>query len=457
MENGNFAEAQLRALIDVAARPPGRHRLEDVLELAAERSPGCASAELRSSISSRTCRDRRAPDARQRRRAGARRRSGSPRTRPTPLRTIRRWSPSSTRAAAPSPRWMIRKPTRRSESCCVASARSRASRCPCREGSRGASSGSRRRRARRGSARATRPSFVRSVTSSSGRSTGPSCSPRSRRSPTRTRSPGSRAGARWKRLWSRRATLPAPRDPPALVLCDIDDLKQVNDSGGHEAGDKVLCCVAEALVEAAGPTRMRWSGASAETSSASCFPPARADAKERGARGRAAPEAVGGGRMSCGVAARTEGRNPASRAAARADAAQYQAKRAGATVDVLVAGEAVEGQRVQRRPRPRVPCKRSRRPARPRAPRDARQHEWRVRRGAAGAASALDSSAKSDLTRCPGAARKRPACRRGRSRRWDRRPAGSRARRSRRHPPRPASGRRTGRPCRSSRSPGRPS
>src|SRR5215212_4578378 len=38
MESGNFAEAQLRALIDVAAVAAGAHRLEEVLELAAERS-----------------------------------------------------------------------------------------------------------------------------------------------------------------------------------------------------------------------------------------------------------------------------------------------------------------------------------------------------------------------------------------------------------------------------------
>src|SRR5215210_383817 len=38
MESGNFADAQLRALIDVASVAAGAHRLEDVLELAAERS-----------------------------------------------------------------------------------------------------------------------------------------------------------------------------------------------------------------------------------------------------------------------------------------------------------------------------------------------------------------------------------------------------------------------------------
>ena len=38
MHNGNLAEAQLRALIDVAAAAAGAHRLEEVLELAAERA-----------------------------------------------------------------------------------------------------------------------------------------------------------------------------------------------------------------------------------------------------------------------------------------------------------------------------------------------------------------------------------------------------------------------------------
>ena len=37
------------------------------------------------------------------------------------------------------------------------------------------------------------------------------------------------------------------------MLCDIDDLKQVNDRGGHAAGDRALCRAAEALVAAAAP------------------------------------------------------------------------------------------------------------------------------------------------------------------------------------------------------------
>ena len=38
MESGNLADAQLRALIDVAAVAAGAYRLEEVLELAAERA-----------------------------------------------------------------------------------------------------------------------------------------------------------------------------------------------------------------------------------------------------------------------------------------------------------------------------------------------------------------------------------------------------------------------------------
>jgi len=50
MQNGNFADAQLRALIDVAAAAAGAHRLQDVLELAAERALEALGAEPERSL-----------------------------------------------------------------------------------------------------------------------------------------------------------------------------------------------------------------------------------------------------------------------------------------------------------------------------------------------------------------------------------------------------------------------
>ncbi|MGH2742734.1 MAG: GGDEF domain-containing protein, partial [Thermoleophilaceae bacterium] len=44
---------------------------------------------------------------------------------------------------------------------------------------------------------------------------------------------------------------PAGPGSPALLLCDIDGLKAVNDAAGHEAGDRVIVEVATVLREAA--------------------------------------------------------------------------------------------------------------------------------------------------------------------------------------------------------------
>jgi diguanylate cyclase (GGDEF)-like protein len=41
------------------------------------------------------------------------------------------------------------------------------------------------------------------------------------------------------------------KSPLALLLCDLDNLKQLNDERGHEAGDRALCRAAEVLVSAA--------------------------------------------------------------------------------------------------------------------------------------------------------------------------------------------------------------
>jgi diguanylate cyclase (GGDEF)-like protein len=137
----------------------------------------------------------------------------------------------------------------------------------------------------------------------------------------------------------------APSSPgsPGLVLCDIDDLKQVNDSGGHEAGDQVLRLAAEALVEAAAPHADAVVGRFGGDEFCVLLPSGTAaDAKDVALDAVRRLAAVGGGRMSCGVAARTEDATRPAELLRAADAAQYQAKRGGTAVDVLVAGEAVE-------------------------------------------------------------------------------------------------------------------
>ena len=130
---------------------------------------------------------------------------------------------------------------------------------------------------------------------------------------------------------------------PALVLCDIDDLKQVNDSGGHEAGDAALRRAAEALVEAAAPHEDAVVGRFGGDEFCILLPSGTAeDARNLALEAVRRLDVVGGERMSCGVAARTEETTTPAELLRAADAAQYQAKRAGAGVDVLVAGEAVE-------------------------------------------------------------------------------------------------------------------
>jgi diguanylate cyclase (GGDEF)-like protein len=130
---------------------------------------------------------------------------------------------------------------------------------------------------------------------------------------------------------------------PALVLCDIDDLKQVNDSGGHEAGDQVLCRAAGALVEAAAAHEDAVVGRFGGDEFCVLLPTGSAeDARNVALEAVRRLGSVGGERMSCGVAARNEDASRPAELLRAADAAQYQAKRGGAAVDVLVAGETVE-------------------------------------------------------------------------------------------------------------------
>ncbi len=132
---------------------------------------------------------------------------------------------------------------------------------------------------------------------------------------------------------------------PAIVLCDIDDLKQVNDNGGHEAGDQVLCRAAEALVEAATRYEDAVVGRFGGDEFCILLPSGTAEnARDLALEAVRRLGAVGGERMSCGVAARTEEATRPAELLRAADKAQYRAKRGGADIDVLVAGEGTDEQ-----------------------------------------------------------------------------------------------------------------
>ncbi|HEX6582949.1 MAG TPA: sensor domain-containing diguanylate cyclase [Thermoleophilaceae bacterium] len=137
--------------------------------------------------------------------------------------------------------------------------------------------------------------------------------------------------------------VPSRPGSPALVLCDIDDLKQVNDTGGHAAGDKALCRAAEALVEAAAPHEDAVVGRFGGDEFCVLLPSGSAeDARALALDVVRRLDAVGGERISCGVAARTDEADRPAELLRAADEAQYLAKRAGHGVDVVVAGEVAE-------------------------------------------------------------------------------------------------------------------
>jgi diguanylate cyclase (GGDEF)-like protein len=127
---------------------------------------------------------------------------------------------------------------------------------------------------------------------------------------------------------------------PALVLCDIDNLKRVNDTGGHEAGDRALIAAATALVEAAASHDDAVVGRFGGDEFCILLPSGTAeearalavDACERLA-------ATGDERISCGVAAASEDVRTPGELLRAADEAQYSAKRGGEG-RVVVAGEA---------------------------------------------------------------------------------------------------------------------
>jgi diguanylate cyclase (GGDEF)-like protein len=123
----------------------------------------------------------------------------------------------------------------------------------------------------------------------------------------------------------------APSGPgsPALVLCDIDDLKQVNDRRA-----------AEALVAAAAPYEGAVVGRFGGDEFCVLLPSGSAeDARAVALDAVRRLDAEGGERISCGVAARTDQTTRPAELLRAADEAQYRAKRAGQRVDVVMAGE----------------------------------------------------------------------------------------------------------------------
>jgi diguanylate cyclase (GGDEF)-like protein len=136
---------------------------------------------------------------------------------------------------------------------------------------------------------------------------------------------------------------PSGSGSPALVLCDIDDLKQVNDRGGHAAGDRALRRAAEALVAAAEPHKDAVVGRFGGDEFCVLLPSGSAeDARALALVAVRRLDAEGGERISCGVATRTDQASRPAELLRAADEAQYRAKRAGPGVDVVVAGEASE-------------------------------------------------------------------------------------------------------------------
>jgi diguanylate cyclase (GGDEF)-like protein len=137
-------------------------------------------------------------------------------------------------------------------------------------------------------------------------------------------------------------TCDAPEGPdaPALLLCDIDGLKAVNDQSGHEAGDAVIVQVAMALTEAALPHDDAVVSRMGGDEFCVLLPGGDADAARAIAENAADHldhEDAVPVRISCGVAARSAGADRPAELLRAADAAQYRAKHAGPEVPAAVA------------------------------------------------------------------------------------------------------------------------
>jgi diguanylate cyclase (GGDEF)-like protein len=122
-------------------------------------------------------------------------------------------------------------------------------------------------------------------------------------------------------------------EPLSLILIDVDGLKQLNDSGGHAAGDAALCAVASAVRDCsrASDIASRWGGDEFSLIAPNTATAAALRMAER-IRSLAAHAAASGGAavtVSVGVATSAAGACSAERLRSCADAALYEAKHAG--------------------------------------------------------------------------------------------------------------------------------
>jgi diguanylate cyclase (GGDEF)-like protein len=139
---------------------------------------------------------------------------------------------------------------------------------------------------------------------------------------------------------------PAGPGSPALLLCDINGLKAVNDAAGHEAGDRVIVRVAAVLTEAAAAHADAVVSRIGGDEFCVLLPggdaaAAQAVAEEAARLGAGDALPVG---ISCGVAARGPGLSRPAALLRAADLAQYRAKRAGPEVAATVADPAPSGE-----------------------------------------------------------------------------------------------------------------
>ena len=129
-------------------------------------------------------------------------------------------------------------------------------------------------------------------------------------------------------------------DRVAIAFCDVDGLKRINDTHGHEAGDAAIRRAADALAAAA--RDVATASVCRVGGDEFCILVEDGDAATAAVIGAAAVAALASGdapiSFSCGAAALQPGERPADLFRA-ADAAQYTAKRSGRG-RVVVAGDA---------------------------------------------------------------------------------------------------------------------